>query len=105
MRLQFPPDIRAHLKAGALVALAVLVLGTVLLQLGLRPLAVLLVVTGLGVGAAVEWAQWDSDRRGAAEGRLPLHDVSAWDLLASAAACLLLAAAAQAGWLDRWVPA
>lgn len=102
--MRLAPDKIAHLRAGALVALAALVAAIALHQLlGLHALTILLLVVGVGVGAAVEWTQRNSNARLQAGGHLPIHEVSRADLLASAAPCALLAAlweaAQRLGWL------
>ncbi len=103
--MKLAPDKLAHLKAGAAVAIAACLAGLALTAGGLHPLSALLLVAGFGTGAAVEYAQRDSNARLAAMGQPPLHDVSRADLVASAAPAVVAAAAVQlahvAGYL-RW---
>jgi hypothetical protein len=93
--MRIAPDKIAHLKAGAFVAAAACVAGIALTAGGLHPLSALLLVAGIGTGAAVEYAQRDSNARLAAQGLPPLHDVSKADLIASAVPCALAAAAIE----------
>jgi hypothetical protein len=85
----------AHLKAGAAVAIAACLAGLALTAGGLHPLSVVQLVVGFGTGAAVEYAQRDSNARLAAMGQPPLHDVSRADLIASALPCAVAAAAIE----------
>jgi hypothetical protein len=93
--MRIPPDKLAHLKAGAAVAVVACLAGLALTASGLHPLSALLLVAGFGTGAAVEYAQRDSNARLAAQGQPPLHDVSRADLVASAVPCTLAAAAIE----------
>lgn len=101
--MRLPPDKIAHLRAGALVAAAALGAAAVLQQLlALHAITILLLVVGLAVGAAVEWAQRDSNARLHATGHLPIHDVSLADLVTSAApsagAAVLWELSVRSGW-------
>lgn len=87
--MRLAQDKIAHLKAGLAVLLAAAAGTLLMLHVGVQPLAVVLLIVGLGTGAAVEFAQRDSNARLAAAGQPALHDVSAADLLASAAPCIL----------------
>jgi hypothetical protein len=93
--MRLATDKIAHLKAGVLLVPPVLLAYSLGHLLGLHPLTIALLIAGPAVGAAVEWAQRDSNARAAAAGHLPLHDVSGGDLLASAAPCLIAAAAVE----------
>lgn len=93
--MRLAPDTIAHLKAGLLLLLSVLLAYSLGYSLTLQPLTIALLIAGPAVGAAVEWAQRDSNARLTAAGHLPLHDVSKADLLASAAPCLLAAVAVE----------
>lgn len=89
------PDKIAHLKAGTAVALGALVAAAAALHLGIQPLAVAVALAGVAASAAVEFAQKDSNARLQASGHLPLHDVSAKDLVASAAPAVAVAVAIE----------
>ena len=85
--IRLAADKITHLKGGLLALLGSAGLAIALLAVGAHALTVALAVAGLAAGGAVEGAQAAVNRAAIARGVAPPHEVSASDLLASAAPC------------------
>lgn len=93
-----------HLKAGLIVLAITLLFGLAGLNAGVHPLTLIVLAGGFGAGAAVEFAQRDSNRRLLAQGLQPIHEVSRADLLASVAAALVAMVALEVAHSYRLLP-
>lgn len=89
------PDKILHLKAGVLVAVVMAALGFALVQLGLHPIPIAVLVGGISASGSVEGTQWWDNRNAKAAGLPPPHEVSFYDFLASAAASVVASAAIE----------
>lgn len=100
-----PKDKIKHLKGGAMVLVAVLALDLVLQLLGVHAVPALMFIAGLVAGASVEATQQADNMAARLEGLPPPHEVSVWDLVASAGPCWLAAAVLEfAWWTWGWLP-
>jgi hypothetical protein len=90
------PDKIAHMKAGMAVAVASALAGAALLALGLHGLSIVVMIACAVAGMAVGFAQHETNRRLQDAGKLPLHDVSPDDALASMLPGALLGSAIEA---------
>lgn len=103
--MKLAPDTIIHLKGGLLVLIGALVITAVCQVAGLHWLATLLLVVGFVAGASVEGTQKaDNDRADSAGAARP-HEVSALDLVASAAPCWAVAIAIELAHQAQRLPA
>lgn len=93
--MKIPRDKIIHAVGGLIVALGCGALAWAMLDAGLSPLAVAVLVAGAAAALAVEGAQWSANRSALAAGQPIRHDISPLDALASAAPAVLIAAVVE----------